>query len=320
MKKGWLFFLVLCVLLIAAVYIFIPARLTVSSVVLTNANSVAAYRCLTDENKWIAWWPGTFSATATNDSGRSFQYNQVTYKIEQSSVNALGVRITHPKIQTGSILQPIRYGGDSTAIQWSCDLTTGSDPFTKIVSYRAAAQLKKNMDTVLKRVQVFLSKKENVYGIAINRATLKDSTLVATRYFGTSYPDTETVYRLIANVRRYIVQQGAQEINYPMLHIADRGKGRFETMVAIPVNKALKGTTDIFFKRMQVSTMLATDVYGGPERLKKANAELQYYLDDHHLFSPAISFESLVTDRLAEPDTAKWVTKIYVPVMEYQLR
>lgn len=319
MKKGLLFFSVLCVLLVAAVYIFIPARLTVSSVVLVNVNSAAVYRCLVDKSKWAAWWPGT-SAAAAADTADNFQYNHVAYRIEETSVDALGVHIIHQATRTRSILQPIKYAADSTAIQWTCHLTAGNNPFHRIATYRAAVLLKKNMDTVLKRAQNFLSKNENVYGITISRATLNDSTLVVTRYFSASYPDVETVYRLVKKLRQYIVQQGAQEINYPMLHVADRGEGRFETMVAIPVNKELKGDGDIFFKRMQVSTMLATDVYGGPEKLKKANAALQYYLDDHYLFSPAISFESLVTDRLAERDTAKWVTKIYVPVMEYQQR
>lgn len=319
MKKGLLLFSVLCLLSVAAIYIFIPARLTVSSVAFINANPAAVHRCLVDESKWAAWWPEA-SAAVTGDMAKNVPYNPIAYQIEQTSVNALGVRIRHQATQTKSVLQTIKFGADSTAVQWTSHLETGNNPISKVRTYRAAVVLKNNMDTVLKRMQAFLSKPENVYGIAIGRAALRDSTLVATRSFSTSYPDTETVYQLIKTLRQYIAQQGAQEINYPMLHVADRGEGRFETMVAIPVNKELKGGGAVFFKRMQVSTMLATDVYGGPETLKKANAALQNYLDDHHLFSPAISFESLVTDRLAEQDTTKWITKIYLPVMEYQRR
>ena len=36
-------------------------------------------------------------------------------------------------------------------------------------------------------------------------------------------------------------------------------------------------------------------------------------MTDNALSSPAIPFESLVTNRMQEPDTSKWVTKIYYP-------
>ena len=38
-------------------------------------------------------------------------------------------------------------------------------------------------------------------------------------------------------------------------------------------------------------------------------------MDDYHLTSPAISFQSLVTDRQVEKDSLKWITKIYYPIM-----
>ena len=321
MKKGLLVVFALLIVLVGSVYIFIPAQLDISRLVIVHANSVATFRCLADEAKWLAWWPGTVSTPAMPGEGaKDFQYNNTAYHINQASVNAVGIRISNNATQTQSVIQAIKYGADSTAIQWTCTLETGRNPFAKIAAYRNAVLLKSNMDAVLKKVQVFLSKPENVYGITINRAILKDSTLIATRYFSASYPDTETVYSLIARLRHYAAQQGAQETNYPMLHVEDRKEGQVETMIALPVNKMLAGNGSIFFKRLLVPTVLTTDVYGGPEKLKKANTEMMNYINDLHLFSPAISFESLITDRLAEHDTSKWITKIYLPVMQLKTR
>jgi hypothetical protein len=42
---------------------------------------------------------------------------------------------------------------------------------------------------------------------------------------------------------------------------------------------------------------------------------VQKYKDDYQRVSPAIPFYSLITDRLKEPDSSKWITKIYFPVM-----
>ena len=49
--------------------------------------------------------------------------------------------------------------------------------------------------------------------------------------------------------------------------------------------------------------------------IQKAYDQIQHYISDHNRVAPAISFESLVTDRRQEPDSSKWVTRIYYPVM-----
>jgi hypothetical protein len=61
--------------------------------------------------------------------------------------------------------------------------------------------------------------------------------------------------------------------------------------------------------------ILITEVKGGPASIKKAFNEMETYITDYRRTAPAIPFQSLITDRSKEPDTSKWVTKIYYPVM-----
>jgi hypothetical protein len=42
---------------------------------------------------------------------------------------------------------------------------------------------------------------------------------------------------------------------------------------------------------------------------------MQLYFDDYDKTSMAITFQYLVTDRIKEADTAKWITEIYAPVL-----
>jgi hypothetical protein len=42
---------------------------------------------------------------------------------------------------------------------------------------------------------------------------------------------------------------------------------------------------------------------------------MKAYMKDFKLTSPAMPFELLVTNRANEPDTSKWVTKIYYPIL-----
>ena len=60
--------------------------------------------------------------------------------------------------------------------------------------------------------------------------------------------------------------------------------------------------------------ILVAEVKGGAYTADEALRQLTMYMDDNHLVSPAIPFQSLVTERSKEPDTTKWITKIYFPV------
>jgi hypothetical protein len=41
---------------------------------------------------------------------------------------------------------------------------------------------------------------------------------------------------------------------------------------------------------------------------------MKNYVEDNKKTSPAIPYQSLITNRLTETDTTKWVTKLYYPV------
>ena len=43
--------------------------------------------------------------------------------------------------------------------------------------------------------------------------------------------------------------------------------------------------------------------------------QMEQYVSDHKYVRIAIPFQSLVTDRMNEPDSSKWITKIYYPIM-----
>jgi hypothetical protein len=57
-----------------------------------------------------------------------------------------------------------------------------------------------------------------------------------------------------------------------------------------------------------------TEVRGGDYTVNQALEHLQEYMNDYQRATMAIPFQSWVTDRSAEKDTTKWVTKIYYPV------
>ena len=61
--------------------------------------------------------------------------------------------------------------------------------------------------------------------------------------------------------------------------------------------------------------LLMAEVCGGDWTVSQAIGQLQLFIKDYRMESVAPSFETLVTDRSKEPDTTKWVTRIYFPVL-----
>jgi hypothetical protein len=114
-------------------------------------------------------------------------------------------------------------------------------------------------------------------------------------------------------LQQYISTQGAEATNHPMLFVQPTSKG-YEAQVAVPTNKLLPGTGDIDYRRMVKGNILEAEVTGGQAKVEASLQQLGYFVVDQDLISPAIPFALLVTDRTKEPDSSKWVTRIYYPI------
>src|SRR5882762_11865967 len=160
--KKWLIVLpILLLTAVAAIYIFIPRQLHISSIGYTSCTPAAAFRFLGDESKWRQWWPVQQPGAA---SGNAFVYNGDVYGISKKMYNNLDVSITRGSTVIDSRMTLLPLPADSLALQWQCDLEAGNNPFTRVAQYRRAVQQKENMDAILLQLESFLNKKENVYG------------------------------------------------------------------------------------------------------------------------------------------------------------
>src|SRR5262249_50170140 len=137
------------------------------------------------------------------------------------------------------------------------------------------------------------------------------------KFSSSNYPTTEAVYRNIEHLKEKIKQEGAREKDYPMLNVQQIDSNRFETMIAICINREIKNSDNIFTGQMvpMKDRFLKTDVLGGPASVHNAHEAIEYYMRERFLSAPAIPFEILVTDRSREADTAKWKTTIFHPSM-----
>lgn len=308
MKKLLSGLAILIILAIAGLYFFMPRQFNVSRVAIVNAPSPAIYRFLSEEAKWKQWLP---EATPIKNG---FTYNGDSYEITPGYNNIVGITIRHKDSVVHGTISIVTINADSNAVQWQCKVYAGANPFQRLMQYAEAGKMKQNMIAVLGHLQAYLSKKANIYGAPVDIVSIKDTLLITTQTTMNTYPTTASVYGLVKNLQSFIAGKGAVVTGYPLLNISSTDSSHYQIMVALPTNHELKSEGNFAFRRMIPGNFLMMEVKGGQRTTKEAVAQLQLYLSDHQKTLMAIPFEMLVTDRTAEPDTAKWITRVYQPV------
>jgi hypothetical protein len=304
-------------LFLGFIYIFIPGKLTVTKIVAVDCTINGTNRYLSQAGKWSSWWPsGQSTSIIAKESDSFFINKKYTYHITKRLYNRIQVSIKYGE-DTSSITSVINFiplPHDSVVLEWKYGITSSLNPITRIEQYTAATRIKNNMSEILEKAKSFLENPENVYGIKINRITTTDTLLIAAKSVLHTYPSTSDIYSLINSLRNYIRSQNASETGTPIMNVQKIDSTEFKLMVAVPTNKTLQDEGNFFFVRMIPGAFMSTEVKGGVYTVNHAFNQLQAYMNDYQKTSMAIPFNALITDRIMEPDTSKWITRLYQPV------
>jgi hypothetical protein len=314
MKKLVVSLLVLVCILLIGIYFFIPSDIKFSKLIIIKTKPSTAARFLEDENKWIKWFPKDSSNTLPNVHDKNiFRLKNSYYNIENALMNSVQVSISNDSLTYKSLMSLISIKRDSVAVEWKAESYAGTNPLKRVKFYFNAKEIQRGMTAILMHLKTFLESSQNVYGMSIARQKLVDSLLISTKFISNTYPTTAEIYSAINDLKEYISKEGAIETNPPMLNVSPEDTS-YRVMVAIPINKQIKETDNFTIKKMIPGKILMAEVKGGSFATREALKQMNLYLNDNYLSSPAMPFESLITERLQEPDTTKWITKIYYPI------
>ena len=310
MKKGILATGILIIMGIGLFYFLKPTKSSIFSNKTIKTNTKAFSRTILEEDTWKKWWPGKVVVNAANDSSL-FEYNGCAYKITEKRFSSLIVSITEHDTKFISELMFIPIAIDSVTMIWSSKSFQGgmnlNDKTTKI---------NKDLETIMGAIQVFYATESNIYGLQIEKKHVVDSMLISTSVQLNTYPTTVVIYSMIDKLKSFAKANNAKEAGYPMLNIYKTDSIHYKAQVALPIDKKLQDKGDIHYRWMLGGgNILISEVKGGTYCINKALGEMEKYVTDYGRVSPAIPFQSLVTDRTVESDTSKWVTKLYWPVM-----
>lgn len=310
MKRVLVLLLAIILLTLTGIYLFIPGKVFISVNEKINCTSTGAMRTLEEKKKWADWWPGK---TINNPAG-TFNHATIDYIPGYAEYNFIQISIRNNNNSINSTLSVLPARNDSAELNWQCSIQTSSNPLKRLQQYLETRKILASMNDVFSSLRSFLEKPENVYGMVVKETKVTDSLLASTKSVFAAYPSTADIYKMISLLNGYINSQNAKQTGPPMLYV-QQINNNFETMVALPVDKEVKNNNNITFKRMLgKGNILYGEIEGGFHRIRQGLLELENYRADYRRISPAIPFESLITNRLQQSDTTKWITRIYYPV------
>jgi hypothetical protein len=310
----WLAGIVACLLiLIVCVYFFIPHNITIDKKTEATINLKTLQRGLLDENTWKEWWPGS----KVDSNGRTiFQYKGYHYFISDKQLSTTTLSVQKGNYSTTASINYIPHDDSHVTISGHINEDLPVMPIDRIRAYINLKALNNDLGDLLGHIKQYYSNDDHIYGIHIVKALVKDSSLISTSGNSKGYPDPSFIYGMINQLKDYAHSHNASQTDYPMLNVYTQDSINFLTRVALPVDKKLPSSGKIEYRWMLGGgNILVTEVNGGPGNINNAIHQVENYISDYNRTPPAISFQSLVTDRLKEPDSTKWKTKLYYPVM-----
>lgn len=308
MKK--IVLIVLAVIILFAVKLmFMSAKLNINQGVAIDASDVIASKFLINKNGWDKWWPGQ--------------------KVDDNHYRFKGSDFYITKITNGDVYLQIKNNGltydtdmsylageeGSVNVSWTGRGKGKTGLFSIVNNATTNRAVSEQIVEILDSLNHFLTDERNTYGYKIYLNHAKDTVLLATSGSYDYAPTIESIYRIIDSLKYQAKQQGATPTNFPMLNVTQTDQDAYTLNVALPINKPIAPAGKTTINHIpKGGNLLVADVRGGQKTIDNALAQMKMYMKDHRLISPAMPFQLLLTDRLTERDTSKWVTKIYYPI------
>ncbi len=298
MKRVWI--AVVMVALIGVVLWFLWGADKTSSLVV-NRPYFPLERETVRQSNWRHWWPEPVKDSVFTIGGKPIAVVQILQNgfdahLQDDSTVLLSYRFVSESGGKTTIGLTSQYRGSL---------------WTRLST---APVLRRGIADWLAGVQQHFENDEAVYGAPITRAMVKDSVLISMRRVFDSIPATADVYAMIGELRAYTSEQGAENTNHPMVTMY-KEDGKTIVMTALGTSKRLPATDSFFPKRMELGYILEAMTTGGSAQVSEIQQNLALYARDYDKTSPAIPYQLWITNRMEQPDSSKWMTGVYFPIM-----
>jgi hypothetical protein len=308
MKKS-LFAILNAITIYILVALLIPGSHSYSYQSNLSLPASAILRLLTDSGQTSRWWP---DSTA---QGPKWNWEQGSYQVRQTFLTQINFECERNGIGSSLVISVAATGPTSSMLICNVQSKPGVSFVWRPIQFLSMMRQKREHARLMDTLSRFFGRTDLVYGFRIEHQKVKDGTLLSMRQQFDHIPTTLDIAVMVDSVRNRIRTLGGKETNLPMLNVYTSENGHIEAMTAVATDRELTGEEPFSLKRMLPGgNILVAEVRGGPHRIQECQEAVDAYVKDHRLLSPAMSFQRMITDRRAEPDTNRWVTTINYPI------
>ena len=308
MKRVVFITVFILVILLVLIYVFIPSTITNSRTVSVKCIDKNILLLIGNKQGWNKW------LQKESISSDLIQYKDFQIKLGSATYTS----VVFDAIKDADVVfNEIGFVNDSitkTKISVISSVAAGMNPFHRFRKWQMMKSYETVIDELLQQLISFAEDRKNIYGVEITDGRIPDSLFISTRKTFDHHPSEAEVYEMVDRLEVYANAQNAKQVNPPMMHVERMDSSHFEIMVALPIDKAISNEGNFLFKQMIKGNTLIAEVHGGRTTINNGLKALEQFKSDYQFTSPAISFELMITDRRAEPDTTKWVTRLYYPI------
>lgn len=286
----------------------LPTTKIVSETVDVDCPIEALNRNISNPSYWNKWWPGN----KLNNSKYSFLEKEIL--INKILLNGFEGQTQSRGKQIKINLQALTISSYTSQINLTTQYAFSSNVVTKLIQYVSLLKDKSDFTKFLQQIQVVFSSTEKTYGFNIERQRVPNSSYISVKQSFTHSPTTEEIYSMIQELEKYIASQNSNVANAPIVNIYTDNNKEYEVMVAIATDRDLPSNTKYSLKNMMLGNIMVAEVKGDRKKIDECIQAMKYYISDYKKSSPAIYFERLITNRLAEKDSTQWITTINYPI------
>ncbi|MFC2137892.1 GyrI-like domain-containing protein [Bacteroidota bacterium] len=322
-----LLIIVIIIGLIIIVSFFLPNKIHVERTKLIDAPVHIVFNQVNDLHKWDKWSPWNQIDTAMEKiyfgekrgEGAGFEW-----KSEHPNVGNGKMLITS-SVLLDSVKTEMDFGDQGTAIayhvfnetdsgtnvKWSFDTELGGNPIAKFMGlmmdkwigadYEKGLINLNNLCKVLPAYEIKEKEIETIPYISIKSKCLNEE-------IGQKYAEA------YGELMNFIMENELEVKDDPICIYYSYDSVQTEFEAAIPVSDIPKLKGNIKAGEIQAGKYIKTTHYGPYDQLIDAYEALNIYMDESGLKMAGFPWEKYKTDPQNEPDSRKWITKIYFPV------
>jgi hypothetical protein len=310
-KKIWIVIGVVFVILLVLA-MALPLQSNVYDQITFNSNADALNRQMVKDSLWKNWWPGNVEMSGDKMTLRCSGF---TFKRRQIFLNRVEFDVLTDSFTALATLTAVAEANGKVVLSLQSVIDLEHNPMKRIKALLLSDKLKSTFHEIIEKQSAYFSSVKNLYDVNIQETTVQfEFYATLTKNFSTP-PTVAQQYAMIDDVRKYVQKHNANEKGAPMLNVTQIGNNEFYTQVAIPTDVQLPAQGEVKSKWMlKGGHILKAEVKGGPQLIANAKVQMHNYILDNHKNQVAIPFEALITNRLEQRDSSKWVTEIYFPV------